>query len=422
MNNFQPTISILILLALAILTFFIITLIGSVLRRLGPEKTDYSFFEFQKDRQQTVSTNVLINIFIPNVLMVLIFGIAEKSDNTAIENWILLYPAFYYLVRIFNITVVKNRRELLGVYYTIVVSGMGMVLAVLLKKFFLIQGQQIFITIDELREELWFCIIIVIYHFVVLIIQTQFKQRIIVNDEQVHHYIFRMFDKLYERYNYILPKDNQANLHILVYSIMILENYNRGKFVRGLEKVKVTLTGSATLGIMQVRSDKVISDEDSIRMAYEQLQSCLEMYNLPEDVKGIAIKYNPSDEYAEAVDTIFSALKEYIDAKPSLRTDFYGTDSRQLETKGNVEPENGLYQKFDYCVSVYSNENPETQKYSDCLSYINERAVISSTTYGVGYFRIEVYLNDRTIARDILSHAIEQGFLCEFAQTGEAFG
>lgn len=154
MNNFQPTISILILLALAILTFFIITLIGSVLRRLGPEKTDYSFFEFQKDRQQTVSTNVLINIFIPNVLMVLIFGIAEKSDNTAIENWILLYPAFYYLVRIFNITVVKNRRELLGVYYTIVVSGMGMVLAVLLKKFFLIQGQQIFITIDELREEL----------------------------------------------------------------------------------------------------------------------------------------------------------------------------------------------------------------------------------------------------------------------------
>ena len=80
-----------ILLILAILTIFIITLIGSILRRLGPEKTDYSFFEFQKDRQQTVSTNVLIKIFIPNVLMVLIFGVAEKSGNSIIENWILLY-------------------------------------------------------------------------------------------------------------------------------------------------------------------------------------------------------------------------------------------------------------------------------------------------------------------------------------------
>ena len=146
------------------------------------------------------------------------------------------------------------------------------------------------------------------------------------------------------------------------------------------------------------------------------------MYNLPEDVKSIAIKYNPSDEYAEAVDTIFSALTEYVGSKQALRIDFYGADSQQPESLVNVEQGDDLYQKFDYRIAVYSNTNPDTQKYSDCLSYMNERAVIFNTTYGTGFFRIEAYLNDRTIARDILSHAIEQGFLCEFAQTGEAFG
>lgn len=48
------------------------------------------------------------------------------------------------------------------------------------------------------------------------------------------------------------------------------ENFNRGGIFRRLERIKLKIVGRATVGIMQISSDKDLSDEESILEAYKK--------------------------------------------------------------------------------------------------------------------------------------------------------
>lgn len=50
------------------------------------------------------------------------------------------------------------------------------------------------------------------------------------------------------------------------------ENHHRGRFLRIIEEIKVLLGKSATVGIMQIKSDSRLSDKRSIEIVYDRLK------------------------------------------------------------------------------------------------------------------------------------------------------
>ena len=69
----------------------------------------------------------------------------------------------------------------------------------------------------------------------------------------------------------------------MLFSIMIFENYNRGKFKRKLERIKVRSGRHTTVGIMQVGSDADLTDEESINLAYFKLKDEIVRGNIVTD-------------------------------------------------------------------------------------------------------------------------------------------
>lgn len=78
----------------------------------------------------------------------------------------------------------------------------------------------------------------------------------------------------YVRSNYHLcissfSKKNNADEH-LVMAVACVENMNRPKWFRVMEKLKSYILPKGTYGIMQIYSDKWLSDQESIRKAVEE--------------------------------------------------------------------------------------------------------------------------------------------------------
>ncbi|MBE5907644.1 MAG: hypothetical protein E7278_02265 [Lachnospiraceae bacterium] len=191
----------------------------------------------------------------------------------------------------------------------------------------LLRSQPFFLQVDDLREELGFAIAIAIYGFVKMAVDSKVKQSDVVSSSDLANYIKRKFDCFYRRYKKeILIKNGAGEIWIILFSIMIFEDFNRGTFKRTAEYVLFPFRKRATLGIMQVETDKFITSLDSIRLAYNRIEhDYLELENEHDwesIVYEIAIRYNSDERYGENVSYIYHVLREYIVESAEFRADF----------------------------------------------------------------------------------------------------
>jgi hypothetical protein len=100
----------------------------------------------------------------------------------------------------------------------------------------------------------------------------------------------------------------------LVRAIMLVENMQRPPWFRRLERLKGRIFKRGTYGIMQVESDRPISDEESVERAVrERLQgvtvpmSAIGYFDY-EELARIATAYNPDANFVEGVQTAYSSL------------------------------------------------------------------------------------------------------------------
>ena len=77
----------------------------------------------------------------------------------------------------------------------------------------------------------------------------------------------------------------------LFYTFMLVEDFNRGTFVRAIERLVAQLGGVKTTGIMQVTADRVLSDQASVLLAQDIVAEIWDDYvaeRLPEHLSWIA--------------------------------------------------------------------------------------------------------------------------------------
>lgn len=117
--------------------------------------------------------------------------------------------------------------------------------------------------------------------------------------------------------------------------------------MRIIEEIKVLLGKSATVGIMQIKSDSRLSDKRSIEIAYDRLKKQCENGKIEDmdamNVMGCAMQYNPDEDYAKSVSFIFQHLYEYIKYSPKYKIKFCIVEEAASEydetvnVDGNVE-------------------------------------------------------------------------------------
>lgn len=137
-------------------------------------------------------------------------------------------------------------------------------------------------------------------------------KRINLSREKIIAKYFR-FKKRYTKY---ISYKNKNYLAIF-FSIMIMENYNRPWYLRIIEYSlfifrKVFFKEvNMTLGIMQIRTPRLIGNIRSIRLADRYIYEEYRKYSLKETtamIEGITYKYNPSKLYREEIFKIYNYI------------------------------------------------------------------------------------------------------------------
>lgn len=341
----NETLSIFILIIIGICTQFLVSWAGSVLHSIGSEETKYAVFTFNDDRYEPMTTNILMNVCIPNVVMIFIFMIARKFDFSYINKNLIISTISFFVWRMIWICLFLRRKEMYNWLYELSMAVAGIGLSYFLTLFFFTTEQTVFISASELREELWFVIIVVLYKFFKMILDKKVTQNDILTKNQMINYIRHKFNVFYNKYGNLLDidKDNRY-VCILLFAVMIFEDYNRGPIIRKLERLALTLhlKNKATIGIMQFPTEKNISDEKSIISFYDwvllKVDNEKQFHGNDMFINNIVWQYNNDTRYGESVAYIYNRLYEYIDEVPKLRNDFCLREKIEyMPIKNNLE-------------------------------------------------------------------------------------
>lgn len=170
-------------------------------------------------------------------------------------------------------------------------------------------------------------------------IAIKYKNFISLYDECVQSNLEDGLENIYKKVDIIEKWDINNNyfrinnlnfLRLVIYSIMIFEDFNRPKNARVIENFLAKHSSrEITLGIMQVKTDKLITDEQSISLGinkiinsfYRYLVDYIKLdYNYSEDCIDLILEdYNLGEEYSGSVKNICDILsikiyqKDFID-------------------------------------------------------------------------------------------------------------
>lgn len=172
---------------------------------------------------------------------------------------------------------------------------------------------------EALRDQLWILIAIFVYQVV-----NGLQINRTGTEDRKHRYALSKYHEFAKKYSEVVDANCEYEVDAdLLYAIMIVENYNRPPLVRMVENLKFRLSHKRmSLGIMQVKTDKMIDDKESIRQAAGIISKLRQEYigNRNEEELGalgrlgsyihtLAEKYNGGNwEYAREVREIFETI------------------------------------------------------------------------------------------------------------------
>jgi hypothetical protein len=177
-------------------------------------------------------------------------------ERATIVNWTRIF--FYYLSIIIISTIIYNN--------------------------FIDSVDSLLPDFTQIKNEIWLLIIIFIYQ-----LGNGFEEKTPNNEifettkaylpeikTRKKKYILQHFKCLNNEFEEIINKisKSDSSFRLIIISILIFENFNRPRIIRHLERIWVRLRkAKVTQGIMQIASDKPITDAESVRQGTEYLFS-----------------------------------------------------------------------------------------------------------------------------------------------------
>ena len=106
----------------------------------------------------------------------------------------------------------------------------------------------------------------------------------------------------------------QSSVPLLVYTVMIFENYQRSPFWRRVDAFRFQWDHQPRkLGIMQVFSKKLITDDESIQIVSKKLEKIYEKKKNGKKDVGSLVLEGYSKEFSTQLCFIYDQLKKFYD-------------------------------------------------------------------------------------------------------------
>lgn len=302
--------------------FFLINWIGKHSYSIG-----YMEISIFVKTEEAPALNFLIRVLTPIVYIIIVstvlyhFGLDKYVWNIFLVN-------IYYVVFRLLFNLITNRGLLINWYRQFLYWSAIIVISYFAYEKLIKVKANIIPDFSTVANELWIIILIFVFQVTNNIRLSQdgtFKRK--------QNYLKSRLTYFKTLYGKLIKEATQNEaLEAIVYAILIYEDFNRPKVSRVIENIKHRITKkSHTLGVMQVKSDKIISDLESVKLgtqkiinAYQQYLDKLsnengEFYEYSAHYEIIA-NYNGGSSYQSEVADLTSIIKEnfYKDTSDSL--------------------------------------------------------------------------------------------------------
>lgn len=323
---------------LAVAMFFALNWIGKLAQPSG-----YLTLDMFVTRDNAPAFNFVFRVFGPVVFIVVAACLlyAAQLDRFVHDIWhVIVYQLVFRLI--FNLSfgrylLLNFRREVL--VWTVSI-GAGWVLSDNIIQY----REYLFPKYSDIANNIWVLVALFIYSTLNNLSFDGAK-----SIRRKNQYLYSAYGDYKHQYQTIVSELTQDRLvESIAYSIMIYEGFNRPSAARILEHLLFPMW-SKTLGPMQIKTDRRISDKDSVRIGVERViagyQDAIvqgEEIAKSKDIKfdptlnpshrrfallRVAAAYNKDDTYATEIEGVHEVLskefyKEFCPPKPPRRSDW----------------------------------------------------------------------------------------------------
>ncbi len=252
---------------LAIVIFFIQNWVGGRSYGVG-----YIKFSLLDEKDEAHSTNFVIKVFGPVIFLILFAAIFQFLDLQKINQDLIRTIYIYIAIRISMIFIyerqsIVNWVQILFYYSTI------LLLSQIIYNRFLNSVTDLLPDFSQIKNEVWLIILLYLYEIgngkTRSQVSTESENTLTKVKGRKKKYIIRKHDQLNKKYGSLIDEivNSNAELKVVIFSIMIIENFNRPRLLRWLENTWCTISGKEiSQGIMQVKSTTPLSSIESIKI------------------------------------------------------------------------------------------------------------------------------------------------------------
>ena len=212
--------------------------------------------------EESPAFNFVFRVLAPVVYLFIVAAVLYSLSLDRYVNHLYLVSLYYILFRlVFNVA--TNRSKLLNWGRQFIYWGGILTLSYFAYEKLISARENIFPDLKTFANELWIIILIFLY-------QTMNNLRFSSSktERRKQRYLSSRLEIFRSRFgNRIDSLTPNKKVQALVYAILVYEDFNRPRIVRFFENVVFRLTKRPmSLGVMQVRTDKLISDEQSVEL------------------------------------------------------------------------------------------------------------------------------------------------------------
>jgi hypothetical protein len=295
---------------LAILLFISVNWIGKHAVDFGYVST--SLFE---EPNESVVLNFFIRALSPAVFIILFSSAAVAVERPELRIGIINVVLYYYLFRA-GVIFLLNRQRLISWPRYVGHSISGIAFAALAYHYLILPNRSLIPDLETAGNELWLALLAFLYAVANKITLPSGPGGRRRNSFVSSHY-YAARTRFGEK---IDSKVSDQLLKLIVYSVLIYEDYCRPPAIRALERMAVWKE-SRTTGIMQVAAKEPLTDIESVSRGVDILLASWEKYSSEEHlwsrIRESLSDYNMDDDYIQRVQEVMEILAKRVD--PNFR-------------------------------------------------------------------------------------------------------
>ena len=255
--------------------------------------------------------NKIDYIVLSLIYLIIISGISStRTTNIFLVIIIEFLLRIFYVNNIEEHSFIKIHKDILITYLITIIS------AYFLNMYYINKVDNIFPNPNELKIIIWLCIIIFIYKELKNNINKNINIDKYINKENIvkykEEYIITEYAKYKNEY-YNLINSKHKELIPIIYSIIIYENYHRSKAKRKIDNLLFKINPKERkLGIAQVISNKLITDEESIDILTNKLELIYNKISKKKNIDNIS-KEIIKNYYPNNYDNIINIYNKIIE-------------------------------------------------------------------------------------------------------------